>query len=100
MVNFWKLTRSKNQWIAVLSIGFFSALVGSMVHRFISIYFVQPVFFMQCFILGLSVALKRVEATLGIGVEVASVRRSRPPFSAGPSVFSPDAVQPLTNKTY
>lgn len=100
MVNFWKLTRSKNQWIAVLSIGFFSALVGSVVHRFISIYFVQPVFFMQCFILGLSVALKRVEATLGIGVEVASVRRSRPPFSAGPSVFSPDAVQPLTNKTY
>lgn len=100
MVKFWHLTRSKNQWIAVLSIGCVAALLASLVHRFISIYFVQPVFFMQCFLLGLSVALKRAEETLG-GVSAVIPNKPRKSFSAGPPEFAPvNATGPVVTKGF
>jgi O-antigen ligase len=99
IMNFWKLTRSRNQWIVVLSVGFFAALVGSLVHRFISIYFLQPIYFMQCFILGLSVALLRVEKTIGSGIEPKPAKQKRS-FASGPYDFTPPQGQPVTTKSY
>ena len=100
MINFWRLTHSKNQWIAVLSIGFFAALLASLVHRFISIYFLQPVFFLQCFILGLSVALKRYELAHS-SIPNAVEKKSERVFPHGPPDFVPARPgQPLVTKSF
>ncbi len=97
-INFWRLSRSKNQWIAVLSIGMFAALLASVVHRVISIYFVQPVYFMQCFILGLSVALTRVENALNPKpVESGATRDT---FHPGPVGFAPQHARGATAKAW
>lgn len=99
MMNFWRLTKSSNQWIAVLSIGFYAALFASLFHRFISIYFLQPVFFLQCFIVGLSVALTRVEKTLGSQTDLAPSKPQRT-FTAGPPGFITGHGQPVVTKSY
>ena len=96
---FWHLTKSKNQWIIVLSIGFFSALLVSLVHRFVSIYFVQPVFFMQCFIFGLSMALTKANSLLDSEPAVEPNLGARLPSIPSPD-FVPESAQPAPTKSF
>lgn len=61
MIKLWRLRRSGDTWIYAIAIGLFSALVGSIFHRSLSMYFYQSLFWMTCVILALTHVMERIE---------------------------------------
>jgi putative inorganic carbon (HCO3(-)) transporter len=61
MVKLWKLRRSREVWIYVIAIGFFSALVGSLFHRTLSMFFYQSLYLMICVMMAVTYAAEKLD---------------------------------------
>lgn len=61
VMGFHKLTFSTNRFISGTSIALFAVMIGSIVHRVVSIYHYEPFFLLECTICALAPAMKFLE---------------------------------------
>ncbi len=61
MRKLWRLTVSADPWIFMASLGFFTAVLGSLLYRMSSPYFFQPLYSEFCAILGITYLLGVLE---------------------------------------
>jgi O-antigen ligase len=61
MIGLWRLTRTSDPWIFILSCGLLAAFVGSLPHRMLTTYYFESMFRMFCTLLALAFAMQRFE---------------------------------------
>lgn len=69
LVLLWRITRSSDKWLFVVSAGFFAALIGSLPHRMFSIYHCLNFFLQWCVVLALTQAMTTFERERRAAIE-------------------------------
>lgn len=61
MAKLWKVARSSNPWIYMVSLGLFAGLLGSLPYRVVSFFHTGPLYYEFCVVLALTYLLETLE---------------------------------------